>query len=89
MFNRLRAIFKRMRQEPVADRPPVYMGNKKSGLYHRNNYEYAMMMRKGRRILHTQHRATEEGYVPCKICQPDRNPFTSGEWTPDFWGDRG
>lgn len=84
VFEALKSLFKRKPRQAVPYRP-VYIGNNQSGKYHRDDCEFAGMMRRGRRFLINQEVATDEGFTPCKACQPDRNPYKRGEWTPDFW----
>jgi len=84
MFNPLKVLFKIFHEsrEPV---PSFYLGHRGNMIYHRDDCEYGRMMRRGRRLLRSQNQAVNEGFRPCKICQPDRNPYSQGEWVPDVW----
>jgi methylphosphotriester-DNA--protein-cysteine methyltransferase len=78
----LKSVFqsfqKALVRKPFQPRPPgvYYLGQKGSGIYHRDDCEYGMMMRHNFKRLRTQAQAIEEGFTPCKVCRPDRHPYT-------------
>jgi methylphosphotriester-DNA--protein-cysteine methyltransferase len=85
MFRRLKAIFKRLRQQNAAAERPMYIGHKWRRVYHRQHCKWAMRIwRSSRRFLFTREQAMAEGFRPCKSCQPDRNPYKPGDERPGF-----
>lgn len=66
----------------------LYIGsrhNLKENIYHRWDCDFGGMIRRRGRLFNSQSQATEAGYRPCKVCKPDRHPYNSEEWVPDFW----
>jgi methylphosphotriester-DNA--protein-cysteine methyltransferase len=64
---------------------PVYIGHSGSKIYHRDDCEYGSSIgRRHGRVFESQARAVEIGYQPCKVCKPDRSPYSPGEWVPNL-----
>ena len=82
MLNRLKTVLKKI--FTPSPRTPFYLGHVENRIYHREDCRFGMTIRR-RRFLFTQLQAVEEGYKPCKECQPDRYPYTKGEWVPNVW----
>ena len=83
MFDRLKAIVKRA----LTPRPPMYVGLPSKGIYHLETCTYGRRIRRGVAFA-TQSQASDAGFAPCMVCQPDRHPYDRSEWVPDFWESR-
>lgn len=55
----------------ATDQSFSYMGNSNSGKFHRTDCKYAVKTSEGNRVYFgTREEAINEGYVPCKVCNP-------------------
>ena len=64
----------------------LYIGsrhNRKESIYHRWDCDFGGMIRYRGQLFKSQSQAIKAGYRPCKVCQPDRHPYSNEEWVPN------